>query len=540
MRGKLTITLVFALALTCLSLPATAQAREKRVIIGFHKSLGQGEESLVHGKRGKVRHKLRRIKAIAASLPEEEIAALAQDARVAYIEEDAYVLAIDPMYEAEYAASWGVTRIGSADAHQANIKGADIKVAILDTGVDFNHPDLAGRIAGGVNLVSPAVGLPAPDPANFMDDNSNGHGTHVAGVIAANLDTLGVVGVAPEAAIYAVKVLGGSGFGQISDIAAGVQWAIENGMDVINMSLGIGGTPENTLRMACEDAYQAGIVLVAAAGNRPFPEPVQYPAAYPEVIAVTASSSTDQIAGFAPTGSEIEIAAPGVAIWSTTSSSNWQTTEDYYFLSGSSQATPHVAGAAALILAAGIADTNGQFGVADEVRLRLQQTAQDFGTEGLDDSFGYGLVDVIAALGLETPPEPPVDPPDTNTITLTRGRGAVAADALQVPLGSAPYLVTIASDGLRRVAMEVMENGVPVEELERTYTFRRKKNNQVQFVIDGTDRVYDVVFTPIGKSGRSAEITLSAITAGTDLSEVLGSMPPTRVQMKKRAKLAKK
>ena len=164
-------------------------------------------------------------------------------------------------------------------------------MAILDTGIDYTHEDLDGNYRGGYDFV-----FGDDDP---FDDSRNSHGTHVAGIIAAEKNGIGVVGVAPEAEIYAVKVLDGAGFGTEDWIIAGIEWAVSNGVDVINMSLT--GPDRQGLREACEQARNAGILLVAAGGNSlAGGGPVKYPAAYNSVIAVTGTDALDLPGYFAP------------------------------------------------------------------------------------------------------------------------------------------------------------------------------------------------------------------------------------------------
>lgn len=259
---------------------------------------------------------------------------------------------------------WGVTRIDAPTAWAAS-RGAGIKVAVLDTGIDYEHPDLQANYAGGINITS----------SRKPPKDDNGHGTHVAGTIAAADNDIGVVGVAPAASLYAVKVLSRSGSGWISDIIAGLQWCVEQDMDVANMSLGL-GTDVASFREACEVAASGGVILVAAAGNDG--GPVGYPAAYGAVIAVSATGADDLLAWWSSRGPEVDFAAPGVAIYSTTLGGG------YGDLSGTSMASPHVAGVAALALAAGDATSNAVLAGED---IGLSKDAQ-----------GQGLIDAAASV----------------------------------------------------------------------------------------------------------------------------------------------
>lgn len=227
---------------------------------------------------------------------------------------------------------WGITRVNAPAAWAAS-QGDGVKVAVIDTGVACDHPDLRANCAGGYNAVGsgPAV-----------DDN--GHGSHVAGTIAGALDGKGVAGVAPRAKIYAVKVLDKDGSGGLVSIIKGIIWAGKNRMDVANMSL---GSPMGTIfmRAAIKYAQSRGVAIIAAAGNDG--GSVNYPAAYPETIAVSALAPDDKLAPFSSRGREVAFAAPGVDVRSSIPGGSWDE------FSGTSMATPHVAGLAALAVSRG-------------------------------------------------------------------------------------------------------------------------------------------------------------------------------------------
>jgi len=227
---------------------------------------------------------------------------------------------------------WGIERVKAPGAWKRT-RGRGVKVAVIDTGIDYTHPDLAANYKGGINIVAPE--------AQPLDDQ--GHGTHVAGTIAA-VRGGSVVGVAPEASLYAVKVLDKDGGGTASDIVEGITWATEHGMQVINMSLG--GTGTKAMERAIAAALKAGVTVVAAAGNDPN-APVSAPANYPGVIAVSASTKEDTLAFFSTTGPEVAFIAPGHEILSDAPGGGTATH------SGTSMATPHVAGLAALAIANG-------------------------------------------------------------------------------------------------------------------------------------------------------------------------------------------
>lgn len=226
---------------------------------------------------------------------------------------------------------WGINRV-KAPAAWATSRGQGVKLVVIDTGIDMTHPELSGILKGGWNAISTA--------ATFNDDN--GHGTHVAGTIAAKDDDKGVVGVAPQVDLYGVKVLDANGSGTFDDVIAGMLWAVENKMEVANMSLGA-GQGNQALADAVEAMRKGGVILIAAAGNSG--RAVGYPAAYPGAIAIAASDSGDKLASFSSRGPTVAVIAPGVAVKSTYMGGGYDS------LSGTSMAAPHVAGLAALYVA---------------------------------------------------------------------------------------------------------------------------------------------------------------------------------------------
>ncbi|TFG37671.1 MAG: hypothetical protein E4H46_01315, partial [Desulfobacterales bacterium] len=385
-------TVVLFFLLLCLLLPAEAAAAssdsERAVIIGFNKRPGSAERALLRGHKGRMRHAFRLINAYAANLPAKEISRLRANPRVKYVVEDAVVSVVEPeLSSAEYGDAWRVRHIGCELVHAQGIIGQGIKIAVIDTGIDYEHPQLTANYKGGYDFV-----FNNSDP---YDDSSISHGTHVAGIIAASADGIGVVGGAPDASLYAVKVLGASGFGLESWVIAGIEWAVDNGMDIANLSLSI-DDPDSpalqALKDVCDAAYDAGLLLVAAAGNIRLGD-VLYPAAFDSVIAVSASTKTDLPYYYSPMDAEVELMAPVAEIFSTTADG------EYALLSGTSQAAPHVSAVAALMMSAQQVDVN-QDGLLNnqDIRLRLQQTAVDLGDPGRDELYGFGLVDAEAAV----------------------------------------------------------------------------------------------------------------------------------------------
>jgi len=228
---------------------------------------------------------------------------------------------------------WGIARIGAPSAWSLS-RGSGVKVAVIDTGIVTLHPDLKDNLAGCVNFIF----------SWRTCEDDNGHGTHVSGIIAAKDNTFGVVGVAPLAKIYSLKVLNRRGSGYLSDIISALDWSVANGMQVVNMSLGTTSDIQS-FHDAITRVYNAGITEVAAAGNSgPTANSVNFPGAYPEVIGVAATDSSDAVPSWSSRGPQVDIAAPGASIYSTYLKNGYAT------LSGTSMASPHVAGTVALRL----------------------------------------------------------------------------------------------------------------------------------------------------------------------------------------------
>lgn len=291
-----------------------------------------------------------------------------------------------PSNESE-SIPWGITATQAVYAHQKGITGQGIKMALLDTGASTSHPDL--QLAGGQSFV---------EEEDTYED-MQGHGTHVAGIINAPLNAYGVVGMAPGAEVYALKVLDISGTGYYSSVIEAIEWCIDNGIQIVSMSFGGMENSEILHQVIQEAATEHGILFVAAAGNNGSGEETEtYPARYPEVLSVGAVNSAYQRSAFSSTGTELDITAPGEQVWSTALDGG------YNVRSGTSMAAPYVAGAAALIweFETGLS--------AEQIRNRLVGTAIDLG-----DSHEYGA-GFVQVMGEQQPLNPvginPVNNPD--------------------------------------------------------------------------------------------------------------------------------
>lgn len=407
MSKKLSISMA-VIAITALILPGTAlisradseSGSARRKIVVFKSGVHEDEKTtVIEHSRGAKEKDLDFINAKAVSLPDNDSEKeLKNNPSVLRIEDDVMVEALDKENKEEKSLDnnrraqtnspaqvlpWGIDRIDAELVWPGGNMADPIKVGVIDTGISKDHPDLKANIKGGINIINPLK----------SSDDDNGHGSHVAGIIAALNNGLGVVGAGPAADLYAVKVLNRNGSGFLSDVISGIQWSVTHGMKVVNLSL---GTSQDIQSMhdAVIAAHNAGVIVVAAAGNDAT-APVIFPAAYPEAIAVSATDKNDQLASFSSRGPEVDLAAPGVSILSTYKGTN------YAILSGTSMAAPHVAGSAALVLntAVGAYDANGNGAWdPDEAQKKLQDRAIDKGASGFDNLYGYGLVNAFNAV----------------------------------------------------------------------------------------------------------------------------------------------
>lgn len=371
LKSSLSVLILLILIVAIFPSTITARPASFRAIVVFDDAVNQAAQEEIIARTGsdiQILEPLPLVNGITVVLPSKAYRnVLLQQQGVKRVDEDIQVFAT------VQTLPWGIDKI-DADLAWGITKGTGVKVAILDTGIDLKHPDLKENIKGGYNALNPA--RPPSD--------GNGHGTHVAGIVAARDNDIGVVGVAPEASLYAVKVLSNGGFGWLSDIIEGLDWAARNGMQVVNMSFG-SSSGNDTFHEAIANASYAGVTLVAAAGNG-YGGPVIYPAAYPEVVAVSATTESDAIASFSSVGPEVDLAAPGQSIYSTYKNGSYAT------LSGTSMASPHIAGSAALVIASGKAST------PTGVQTRLEGTAVDLGPPGKDIYYGAGRVNAYAAV----------------------------------------------------------------------------------------------------------------------------------------------
>jgi subtilisin family serine protease len=397
--GVMSVTTVLLMVLAGFAaVPGGAADDKMEVVVLFKDSI---DEQVIKDNNGKVSKKFSAIPLAVTKLSAKDIRALERSDKVLAVEKNhIYSIAApppgkgkpdnedpEPPAQPSEVLPWGVDRI---DAEEVWIDGGEpstgegITVAVIDTGIDEDHPDLEANIIGGYNFVVQKGRL----NRNAWDDD-NGHGTHVSGTIAGIDNNIGVIGVAPDASLYGIKVLNKRGSGYMTDVIDGILWAADlnlgggDKIDVISMSLS--GPRSTSLMNAVNYASGKGIILVAASGND-YASSVSYPADYANVISVGATDSADKVASFSNYDADLDFVAPGVSVLSTYKNGGYATG------SGTSMACPHVAGTVALLLGAGVLSGDVYSALSGSVTPLPNYAAKD----------GNGLVDAEKAVTGDT------------------------------------------------------------------------------------------------------------------------------------------
>jgi subtilisin len=463
--------LVAALALS------TAQASsgdsiKVPVLIAFTDPPGPAEEALVRSAGGEIKYSYTIVPSIAANIPERAIKGLEQNPRVARIDLDLEIhIAQD--YASELGNTWGVAHIGGGAAHGKGFLGTGIRVAVLDTGIRTTpntHSDLS---------YDPLCS----DKVNYHD--GHGHGTHVAGTVAALRNGVGVVGVAPSATLCIYKVLSDEGGGSYSEVIRALELILEynqaNPYDpirVTNNSYGSSGDPGPTVKAAFDRTAEAGVLHVAAAGNsgnvRGIGSNCIYPARWDSLIATAATQKNDTRASFSSTCAELELSAPGVGINSTSHDGG------YREASGTSMASPHAAGTAALTWAANTSLKN------EQVRAILQDTVKPLGAK---NQYGYGLVQALAAAESAAASAPSETGSLSGTVTDVSENPIVGAE---VVLDGTSYKTTTGSNGGYSII------GIPVGSYQATASADGYQSESHQIdIFNKTTTEKDFVLQPV-------------------------------------------
>jgi thermitase len=399
MKTIICICLIFLISTTTLSIGAGATSPQSdarkpfvqgEVIVGLEEISPESLQA-IKLKGGTIIKEIASLNALVVRVPvgkeDEFIQSVKSIFRFKFAERNGIVEAVytpnDPYWNS-YMWNMRITKADKAwDIHKGS---TNVVIAIIDTGIDYNHPDLKNHYkSGGYDWVN--------NDNDPWDDHS--HGTHCAGVAAAIMDNnIGVVGMT-QCTLWTEKVLNYQGQGDWDDLANGIVHATNNGVNVISMSLG-GTDYSNLVESACTYAWNHGVVVVAAAGNNnmnidstPF-----YPASLSTVMAVSATDNNDQKASYSNYGNKVEVAAPGSSVLSTIPGNS------YGYMSGTSMACPHVAGLAGLLWSYNSSLTNA------ELRNRLHTGVDDLGAPGKDIYFGYGRINAYAALTNVSPPPP--------------------------------------------------------------------------------------------------------------------------------------
>lgn len=362
------------------NLTAVSDLLSQQILVKFKPDASLPEAAEIHRQLGgQVKETIPGIGVQVVTVPrgqaKEKAKAYSANAKVAYAEPDFVAHALGSPDDPYFGLQWGLAKIGAPQAWDMTAGSHRINIAILDTGVDLDHPDLAGKIVSNVRFSN-----------SGSTDDVYGHGTHVAGIAAAMTNNgIGVAGLGYSSTIMNVKVLDDNGMGAYSWIVAGIIWAADNGAEIINLSL---GAPYDSSAMedAVNYAWSKGVVVVAAAGNNGDTTPM-YPAYYTNCIAVAATDVNDTLAYFSSYGEWVDVSAPGVSIYSTAKNNG------YGYMSGTSMASPDVAGLAALVFTV-VGDSNGNGFLNDEVRSRIQATCDNIGIGGV----GSGRINAYRAV----------------------------------------------------------------------------------------------------------------------------------------------
>ena len=397
---------------------------------------------------------------------------------VEFVELDERVAPLATANDPYFAQQWHLPKIRATEAWEATTGSPDVMIAILDSGVDGSHPDLAPKLVGGWN---------------FFDGNSNtadvyGHGTKVAGAAAAIANNgVGVASVSWQSYLMPIRVTDTSGYGYYSTISQGITWAADQGARVINVSFAsIAGS--SAITSAARYARTKGAVVVAAAGNCGCDDPT---AENPELISVGATISTDALASYSSRGAYVDVAAPGSSIYTTTRGGG------YASVAGTSFASPVTAGVVALMFTA-----NPDLS-PNQIEAALESTAIDLGPAGHDSSFGFGRVDAaeaVAAVGAVASPPPDTTSPSASISNPSSGQTVAGTTTVQV----------VAFDDVGVAAVELYRDGTSIGvDQSAPYAFAWNTTS----TSNGSHGLHAVARDAAGNHGSSSQTTVTVSNA---------------------------
>jgi len=384
----------------------------ERLLVKFQPGTSLNDMVQVHKREGaKVEATLSQIGVQVVTIPQgqksSKMASYRTQKEVRYVEVDSVAQAVDIPDDPSFNVQWDMTKVQASQAWGITKGSQNVIIAILDTGIDVNHPNLAGKVVSSVNFTDSSTAYA----------NGQSHATHVAEIAAAATNNgVGIAGLGRNSSLMNVKVLGDNGYGYYSWIAQGIIWAADHGADVINLSLG-GSSASPTLENAVNYAWSKDVVVVAAAGNNGSTTPF-YPADYTNCISVAATDYNDALASWSNHGSWVDVAAPGVSIYSCIPGSQ------YGYMSGTSMASPHVAGLCGLVFSVA-SDTNGDGRINDEVKSAIEASCDKVGIDVVSGRINaYRAIQLASTSSVPVPtftptPAPTATPTPTPVPTAT-------------------------------------------------------------------------------------------------------------------------
>ncbi|WP_201319379.1 S8 family serine peptidase [Paenibacillus sp. EPM92] len=452
-----------------------------------YKDAAKGKQGLLKNQGKQAEKSFNHLsKHVSVTLSASEVEELKKDPNVEYIENDSVVK------KTSDTVTNNIYQIHIPEAQAQGITGEGVKVAILDTGISRQSLEL--HVTGGVSFV----------PADVTLGDPNGHGTFLAGILAALKDDQGLLGVAPKVSLYDVKVLDAEGNGTYSQVIQGIEWAIDNDMDVVSMSFG-GTEYSAALEEVMQKAYENNILLIASTGNEGSTT-ISYPAKFSPVVAVGAVDSNNQLASFSNAGDKVELVAPGTNIMGLSTNGN-----GYISMSGTSMAVPHVAGVAALIKEANPSYTNVQ------LREALRTGATSLGQAS---SFGYGLVNGAKSLNISyqeyiPPHDQNVPQPQVTVKTTNRGIAVGKDGTVSASVYDSVYKDLVSIDGSSDIPStydQVALNNVNLKADQAPFNIGSSGENIS--TLTGELSVQNTDFTLPGRNGLS--FSLSRIYSSGD------------------------